>query len=152
ADRLNILNATALFEPSEVSTAASATTSTGLSAVSSAVTKSTLSPAAQSRQTEALQPVAFTTRIGDDSYRIYVLPFRQAYRLRLAEGIVEKETDKTPDYLYVVGIQRVALADEIIHALWPFGLWVITLLMGLNLVGWPLISLAFGPAEESISP
>jgi len=152
ADRLNILNAKALFEPADASTVASAS-AIGSTATAGSATSQTSLPSNASRRgpTQGLQPVAFDTKIGDESYHIYVLPFRQAYRLQLAENIDEAETNKAPNYLYVVGVHRITVADEIIHALWPFGLWVITLLIGLNLVAWPLLSLAFGPAEESIS-
>jgi len=48
-------------------------------------------------------------------------------------------------------LHRIDWPRDILHALWPTGLWAAVLLLSLNLVAWPLISLVFGPAEESIS-
>jgi hypothetical protein len=101
-----------------------------------------------------LGPVAFDHEIAGQSHRVFVLPFRAPYPLSLAAAPATTSSSAAagPDsHLFIVGVKRIALADEIVHSLWPLGLWIITLVICTSLLAWPLLSLAFGPAEESFS-
>ena len=145
ADRINIINASALLRPP------TATPEPKTADDSAAAVAPQRSKAARALD-RGLGPLAFDSKVGDDSYHVYVLPSREPYRLRLADSIDDAAQGKPANYLYIVGLKRISLAEDVVHALWPSGLWIITLLISLNLVAWPLLSLAFGPAEESISP
>lgn len=71
---------------------------------------------------------------------------------KTTEGGTEDAREKRQGYLYVVGVRRANLQDEIARTLWPVGLWTIALIATLSFFGWPLLSLQFGAAEESFSP
>jgi hypothetical protein len=134
ADRLNMISAGAVLQPpppADNSTNATDPASAGASGKA---------------QAPHLQPFAWSTTIAEQPYRVSVLPFNAPYRVTFT-GVKESEKD----HLYLIGLHRSDSPREILHALWPTGLWAAVLLISLSLFAWPLISLAFGPAEESIS-
>jgi hypothetical protein len=165
ADRLNMISAkAALHPPAPADDAQSA--------------KQKSSSAATSKsQPSHLEPFAWNTTIAEQAYRVSVFPFNAPYSVAFpgkedssksnqdssksgqGSGKSSQDSskkgqagdDKGPEHLYIIGLHRVDWRRDILHALWPTGLWAAVLFLSLNLVGWPLISLAFGPAEESIS-
>jgi hypothetical protein len=134
ADRLNMISARAVLHPPPP--AGNSKNATDGS-----------SGASGKAQTDHLEPFAWSTTIAEQPYRVFVLPFNAPYRVTFT-GV---QASPKKDHLYLLGLHRSNGPGEILHALWPTGLWAAVLLISLNLVAWPLISLAFGPAEESIS-
>jgi hypothetical protein len=150
ADRLNIINAKVALNPPPAPDDPEATR------------RGSSSTPARTPQ-HHLEPFAWSTRIAEQQYRVSVLPFNAPYSVAFpgAQESCPKDQDsgkKSPpcdkrdlDHLYIIGLHRIDWSRDILHALWPAGLWAAMLLLSLNLVAWPLISLALGPAEESIS-
>jgi hypothetical protein len=167
ADTVNILNAQALIRmPARTS---GDVPSTGAPDTA---------PAARSLSDGSRQPIAFNHDVGRQNYRVYALPFagtgnfipdrmlstperRQEQSAggaktpetagSAAEGVRGEAAPNQDHAFYVVGLRRLDLPNTIIHALWPGGLWLLTLLIPLSILAWPLLKLEFGHSMDSIS-
>jgi hypothetical protein len=153
AEQINIVNASLLLDPPEstttVSRAGEPKPDTASSKADAADSKTeTTDPQAGTvgAKPEHRQPYAQSTRVREQWYRVSILPINAPYPMMVSHR------KGTSEYLYVIGLRRLDNTGDILHALWPVGLWGAVLLIGLNLVAWPLLSVAFGPVEESISP
>ncbi len=135
ADRIDIITVGPLLE------SASTASSSGELPAQLRTASSSQTPA----RSGGKQPFAATTTLREQTFRAWVLPFNARFRLALADH------PGSDNYLYVIGLRRVDFSRDVMHALWPVGLWAIVLLVSLNLVAWPLLSLALGSPEESIS-
>jgi hypothetical protein len=167
ADTVNILNAQALIRMPARSSGDVQSTGT-----------SDVAPAPRSLSDSSRQPIAFNHDVGRQNYRVYALPFagtgnfipdRMSSTLErkpdqsavgakapetagAAGEIVRNEAAPNQDHaFYVVGLRRLDLPNTIIHALWPGGLWLLTLLIPLSILAWPLLKLEFGHSMDSIS-
>lgn len=164
ADRLNLISAKALLHPPLTADYPPS----AKPKPSPETPTSSETPASSETPTETqsnhLEPFAWTTKIAEQQYRVSVLPFNAPYGVAFTSdqksckkdqggGNRKQDCDrKDPQHLfYMIGLHRIDWSRDIRHTLWPSGLWAAVLLLGLNLVAWPLISLTFGPAEESIS-
>ena len=97
------------------------------------------------------QPLAQDLPVENRSFRVYALPFSGSGNF-IAGPTGNADTAPAVDGgLYVVGLRSLDIPGSVIHALWPVGLGLITLLVPLCLLGWPLVRLTHGAADESIS-
>jgi hypothetical protein len=138
-------------------------------------------PASLSGTSEPVrEPSAFDQNIAQQDYRVYILPFAgsenfipdrhtqssaektnaqlDAFLTLTADGhhrnLASSKSESNPpqeDAFYILGLKSFALSDSIFYALWPVGLWLLTLLTVLSILLWPLVRLQFGPVSESIS-
>jgi hypothetical protein len=131
----------------------------------------TKSPVAQ-EQEAGVEPRAFNLDIAQHPYRIFVRPFSVGNLITVSSttdaakpvaGANAADAAKTGDAarsadeaktaghaFYVVGIESNSLKTQIMFALWPEGLWAVTLALLLALLAIPLLTLAFGSSEEPI--
>jgi hypothetical protein len=157
ADRLNLISAKGALYPPQAGDDSQSAKQKG----SSETPTSSATPT--ETQSNHLEPFAWTTKIAEQQYRVSVLPFNAPYSVAFTSDQKsckkDQETGKTnqgcdkknPEHLYMIGLHRIDWSRDIQHALWPSGFWAAVLLLSLNLVAWPLISLTFGRAEESVS-
>jgi hypothetical protein len=135
ADTVNILNARGLIR-----------------ATSDAVPDASDRAAAHTASETTRQPLAQDLPIENRSFRVYALPFSGSGDFIVAATSSSGKSAQLADgALYVVGLRPRDLPGSVNHALWPIGLGLITLLIPLFLLGWPLLRLMHSAAEESIS-
>ena len=165
ADRLNLISARAVLHPPPAADYPQSARQRGSSETPTSSEKPASSETPTETQSNHLEPFAWTTKIAEQQYRVSVVPFNVPYGVAFtsdqksckkdqgSRGNKNQDCDrKDPQHLfYMIGLHRIDWSRDIRHTLWPSGLWAAVLLLGLNLVAWPLISLTFGPAEESIS-
>jgi hypothetical protein len=97
------------------------------------------------------QPLAQDLPVENRKFRVYALPFSGSGKF-IAAATGNGDTAPAVDgALYVVGLRSLDIPGSVIHALWPVGLGLITLLVPLCLLGWPLARLVQSRADESIS-
>ena len=138
ADRLNIISAKITLHP---------TPDADVQPPAERATSAPPTPA--TALVDHLEPFAWTTKIAQQPYRVSVLPFNVSYSLRPTMSPA-KDPGAT-EHLYIIGLHRMDWTGDVMQALWPVGLWAAVLLLALNVAAWPLLSLALGPPEESIS-
>lgn len=89
-------------------------------------------------------PVVFQDRIAGETYRIYVIAFRPSTVTQLTE------TGAPLDPLYVIGLKRQSWAEQLSAGLGPSSNLMITLVVLLVIVIWPLVSLRFAAPRDPI--
>jgi hypothetical protein len=100
------------------------------------------------------QPIAFNQSVGPQNYRVYALPFAGTGNFvpdLPAGAAADKNGEQLNHAFYVVGLRRLDVSNTIFHVLWPIGLGLLTLLIPLSVLAWPLVKLELGPASESVS-
>ncbi|HZF16423.1 MAG TPA: hypothetical protein VE046_10810 [Steroidobacteraceae bacterium] len=94
-----------------------------------------------------MEPTTIDDQVEGRSYRVFILPFRPPFQVRTHD---DSKACAAGDILYVIGLQPKSVEQELDGLLWPYGTWLIALLIVLSLLAWPLLNLAFGSATESI--
>ncbi|MET0535403.1 MAG: hypothetical protein ABW171_14395, partial [Steroidobacter sp.] len=95
------------------------------------------------------QPETTTARIADDNYRVFVRVVQPRYG-----AYIEQENGSASgrqDRLYLVGLKRLDLRAELSSSLEPGGRFLLTILILLAFLVWPLANVRAKSPEDSIA-